>query len=206
MDVTVRHPEPGDSDTLHRVFSGPKAAEGTLQLPLPSEGMRRKRPSGMSEGLYALAACVDGEEVVGDLTLETRPTLCPADGTQATIGRGRASGRRRCGPRWIRRTTGSTRRGWGSTYAPIRRPGSRSTESSGSKSRAPTGASPSAKAGTPTRTRWRACETGFPERRSRPPDSSGRRLRSRRASRGARPPSSSTLPRAPRDTRHGRLP
>jgi putative acetyltransferase len=74
MEIVIRHAEPDDYKALHRIFSGPRAIEGTLQLPLPSAHMWRERLSERSEGIRALVACVDGE-VVGDLTLETRPTL-----------------------------------------------------------------------------------------------------------------------------------
>jgi putative acetyltransferase len=73
MKIAIRHAEPDDYEALHRIFSGPRVIEGTLQLPLPSAQMWRKRVSEAPEGLYALVACVDGE-VVGDLTLETFPT------------------------------------------------------------------------------------------------------------------------------------
>ena len=73
MKMIIRHAEPDDYEALHKVFSGPRVIEGTLQLPLPSAEMWRKRVSERTEGLYALVACVEGE-VVGDLTLETHPT------------------------------------------------------------------------------------------------------------------------------------
>jgi putative acetyltransferase len=34
--VSVRHAEPNDYEAMHRIMSGPKAAAGTLQLPLQS--------------------------------------------------------------------------------------------------------------------------------------------------------------------------
>ncbi len=73
MEIVIRHAEPDDYEAIHRIFSGPRVIEGTLQLPLPSAEMWRKRISEKPESLYALVACVDGE-VVGDLTLETYPT------------------------------------------------------------------------------------------------------------------------------------
>jgi L-phenylalanine/L-methionine N-acetyltransferase len=63
MDITVRHSEPDDYREIHRIFSGPRAIAGTLQ-------MRLSEPP---EGLYSLVACVEGE-VVGSLGLETSPT------------------------------------------------------------------------------------------------------------------------------------
>ena len=71
--ITVRHAEPDDYQELHRIFSGPKAVAGTLQLPLPSAEAWRKRLAEPPEGLFSLVACVDGE-VVGSLGLETSPT------------------------------------------------------------------------------------------------------------------------------------
>ena len=74
MDIVIRRAEPDDYEALHRIFSGPRVIEGTLQLPLPSMEMWRKRLSEKPEDIYALVACVDGE-VVGDLSLDTYPTL-----------------------------------------------------------------------------------------------------------------------------------
>jgi L-phenylalanine/L-methionine N-acetyltransferase len=73
MDVTVRHTEPDDYKALHRIFSGPRAIAGTLQMPLPSAETWRKRLSEPPEGLYSLVACVD-DEVVGEISLHTSPT------------------------------------------------------------------------------------------------------------------------------------
>lgn len=70
--VSVRHAEPGDYEAMHRIMSGPKAAAGTLQLPLQSAEAWRKRLAEPPEGLFLLVACVDGE-VVGNLGLETSP-------------------------------------------------------------------------------------------------------------------------------------
>lgn len=76
MRITVRHAEPDDYESLHRIFSSPKAIAGTLQLPLPSAQTWRKRLSEPHEEDYSLVACVDGE-VVGSLGLEvfSRPRL-----------------------------------------------------------------------------------------------------------------------------------
>ena len=73
MEITVRRAEPGDYEALHRIISGPRAIAGTMQLPLPSAEMWRKRLSEPSEDLFSLVACVDGE-VVGNLGLETNST------------------------------------------------------------------------------------------------------------------------------------
>lgn len=71
--VIVRHAEPEDYKALHRIFGGPKAVAGTLQLPLPSAEAWRKRLAEPPEGLFSLVACAEGE-VVGNLGLETFPT------------------------------------------------------------------------------------------------------------------------------------
>jgi putative acetyltransferase len=71
VDITIRHAEPDDAGAIHRILTGPRAMEGTLQLPLQSvEGVRKRFFSETREGLYHLVACVD-EEVVGHLGLET---------------------------------------------------------------------------------------------------------------------------------------
>jgi len=71
--VIVRPAEPDDYKALHRIFSGPRAIAGTLQLPFPRAETWRERLSELPEGLYSLVACVEGE-VVGSLGLETSPT------------------------------------------------------------------------------------------------------------------------------------
>ena len=73
MDITVRHTEPDDYKALHRIFSGPRAVAGTLQMPLPSPEMWRKRLSEPPEGLYSPVACVE-DEVIGEISLHTSPT------------------------------------------------------------------------------------------------------------------------------------
>ncbi len=72
MNITIRHAEPGDAEAVAKIFSGPKAIWGTLQIPYPSVEMWRKRFAEPLEGLYSLVACVDGE-VVGNLGLHTFP-------------------------------------------------------------------------------------------------------------------------------------
>ena len=64
--VIVRRAEPGDHEALQRIFSGPRAIAGTLQLPpFPSAEMWRKRLTEPPEGLFSLVACVENE-VVGE--------------------------------------------------------------------------------------------------------------------------------------------
>jgi putative acetyltransferase len=71
--ITVRYVEPNDYEALHKIFSGPRAISGTLQLPLRPTEIWRRRLSEPSEGLHSLVACV-GSEVVGSLSLHTSPT------------------------------------------------------------------------------------------------------------------------------------
>src|SRR5918994_1299336 len=73
MDVTVRPAEPEDYETLQRGFSAPRVVAGTLQLPLPSAEMWRKRLSEPPEGMFSLVACVE-DEVIGEISLHTSPT------------------------------------------------------------------------------------------------------------------------------------
>ncbi len=61
MDIVIRHAEPDDHEALRRIFSGLRVIEGTLQFPLPSAEMWRKRLSEKPESIYALVACVDGD-------------------------------------------------------------------------------------------------------------------------------------------------
>ena len=61
MKIVIRPAEPDDYEALHKIFSCPRVIEGTLQLPLPSAEMWRKRLSETPETVYALVACVEGE-------------------------------------------------------------------------------------------------------------------------------------------------
>jgi putative acetyltransferase len=70
---TVRRAEPSDYEALSRVFSGPKAVWGTLQLPFPSVEGWRKRLAEPPEGLINLVVCA-AEEVIGILSLLTFPS------------------------------------------------------------------------------------------------------------------------------------
>ena len=74
MEIDIRHAEPDDYDAIHRILNGPRAIEGTLQLPLYSVESRRKWLSELSAGDTVLVASVDGE-TVGNLDLRTYPTL-----------------------------------------------------------------------------------------------------------------------------------
>ncbi len=73
MAITIRRAEPSDYEAVHKIFSGPKAVRGTLQIPFPSAEMWRKRLAEPPEGLYFLVACVDNE-VIGQIGLHTFPS------------------------------------------------------------------------------------------------------------------------------------
>lgn len=73
MTITIRRAEPGDYQAVHKIFCGPKAVWGTLQIPFPSVEMWRKRLTDPEEGLYPFVACID-DEVVGQSGLHTFPT------------------------------------------------------------------------------------------------------------------------------------
>ena len=73
MEITVRQTEPEDYRALHRIFSGPRAIAGTLQMPFPQAESWRERLAEPPEGSYSLVACVE-DEVVGEISLHTSPT------------------------------------------------------------------------------------------------------------------------------------
>jgi hypothetical protein len=43
LEITIRRTEPDDYGALHRIFSGPRAVAGTLQMPFPSAQAWRER-------------------------------------------------------------------------------------------------------------------------------------------------------------------
>ena len=43
VEFQIRRAEPGDYEAVRRVFTGPNAVRGTLQLPFPSGESWRKR-------------------------------------------------------------------------------------------------------------------------------------------------------------------
>jgi putative acetyltransferase len=70
---TIRHAEPGDFEAVHKIFQGPKAMRGTLQLPFPRAESWRKRLAEPGDGNYFLVACA-GDEVIGQIGVHTFPT------------------------------------------------------------------------------------------------------------------------------------
>ncbi|HXU44281.1 MAG TPA: GNAT family N-acetyltransferase [Thermoanaerobaculia bacterium] len=73
--LAIRRAEPSDSEALRRIFSGPKAVWGTLQIPFPSAENWRKRMAESNEGTIDLVASAEEEEVVGHLFLHTFPNF-----------------------------------------------------------------------------------------------------------------------------------
>jgi len=72
MEISIRHAEPSDYEAVQRIFAGPRAIRGTLQLPFPSLEQSRKRLAEPREGVTRLVAAVD-DEIVGILGLHTYP-------------------------------------------------------------------------------------------------------------------------------------
>ena len=70
MNIVIRHAEPEDYKAVQKVFSGPRAIAGTLQLPFPSAEFWHKRLSKKPDNMHQLVACVDGD-VVGEISLWT---------------------------------------------------------------------------------------------------------------------------------------
>jgi L-phenylalanine/L-methionine N-acetyltransferase len=69
MSYTVRPAEPADFPAIQRIFSGPLAAAGTLNIPLEPGEARRRRMESPQPGSYPLVACAPDGEVVGNLGL-----------------------------------------------------------------------------------------------------------------------------------------
>ena len=73
MTIIIRRTEPNDYEAVRRIFDCPGVIRGTLQLPFPSAEFWRKRLAEPPEGLFSLVACVENNEVVGQLALTTFP-------------------------------------------------------------------------------------------------------------------------------------
>jgi len=73
MKITIRRIEPGDYEAMHRIVTGSRVIWGTLQLPFPSKEQWKARLAETPEGMISLVACVDDDELVGQLSLHTFP-------------------------------------------------------------------------------------------------------------------------------------
>jgi L-phenylalanine/L-methionine N-acetyltransferase len=75
MNIKIRHAEPSDYEAFRETMSQPAAQSGTLQLPLPSLDMWKKRLEAAKDTDKVLVAEVDGK-VVGNLGLhQSAPSL-----------------------------------------------------------------------------------------------------------------------------------
>ena len=72
ITIAIRRTEPTDYEALAKIYSGPKAFSGTLQMPFPSAEFWRRRLAEPPEGMFSLVACAENE-VVGQLGLNTLP-------------------------------------------------------------------------------------------------------------------------------------
>jgi putative acetyltransferase len=72
FEYHIRHAAPDDYLAVSRLFAGPVAVRGTLQLPFTSPEVWRKRLSEPEAGFIALLACHEAE-IVGMLGLHTHP-------------------------------------------------------------------------------------------------------------------------------------
>lgn len=68
MTITIRHAEPADYAACALIYAQPRAAAGTLQIPLQSAEVWRKRLENMAPQDRILVAVLGGE-VVGNLGL-----------------------------------------------------------------------------------------------------------------------------------------
>jgi len=72
IEFRVRRAEPSDAEGISRIFDGPIAMRGTLQLPFPSAENWRKRLAEPPDGTFNLVACVENE-IIGQSGLHTFP-------------------------------------------------------------------------------------------------------------------------------------
>ena len=82
-EIEVRRGEPADYAAIHEIYEQPRAVWGTLQIPLPSEALWKKRMEEPPEGMHHLVAVVDGK-VIGQLGLTIFPS--PRRKHAATLG------------------------------------------------------------------------------------------------------------------------
>ena len=72
MTIVIRATEPADFDAIRETMAQPLAYAGTLQVPLPSAEMWKKRLAELPAGDHTLVAEVDGI-VVGNIGLHAIP-------------------------------------------------------------------------------------------------------------------------------------
>ena len=72
MNLIIRHAEPEDYLGIAKIYSYPAAAAGTLQIPLTSADVWKKRLASAGPQDRILVALVEGE-VVGNLGLHQQP-------------------------------------------------------------------------------------------------------------------------------------
>ncbi len=72
--ITIRHAEAGDAEAFHRILTGPRVVEGTLQIPYQSPEWARKLLEERDQGSHILCAVAEGE-VVSNLDLVAYPGL-----------------------------------------------------------------------------------------------------------------------------------
>jgi putative acetyltransferase len=84
INFRIRHAVPEDFPAVTRLFEGPRAIWGTLQVPFPSPEVWRKRLAEPEAGLVVLVAC-ERQDVVGIVGLHTNPHQ-PRRRHAATIG------------------------------------------------------------------------------------------------------------------------
>jgi L-phenylalanine/L-methionine N-acetyltransferase len=70
MDIVIRATEPDDYRGVQRIFEGPRAVAGTIQLPYQSAELWRARLASPSQTFHPMVACVDGE-IVGSIGIIT---------------------------------------------------------------------------------------------------------------------------------------
>lgn len=70
MKIEIRHAEPEDAEALQAIHADEVLYANTLQLPMPSKTLWRKRLADIPDNIHMLVAEIDGE-IVGCLGLET---------------------------------------------------------------------------------------------------------------------------------------
>jgi len=82
-EMLIRRLEPEDFEAVRRIWAGPRAVAGTMQVPYPSAAAWRKRIVEAAPEHYSLG-CVAGDEMVGNVSLTT--TTRPRRAHVASLG------------------------------------------------------------------------------------------------------------------------